>query len=143
MRCTEISTSTQKKMVRTLVDERSALSFLEGIIHPWLLFAGKEGLLPVIPGGGACKPHNGPPGTFLIFTNSFKPFYFLIPKNTKWSGLDKFVKYQKSPAKLGRCEVCGEGGIRTPGTVASTPHFECDPFNHSGTSPLPELKGRR
>ena len=30
---------------------------------------------------------------------------------------------------------CGEGGIRTPGTVASTPHFECGPFDHSGTSP--------
>lgn len=29
----------------------------------------------------------------------------------------------------------GEGGIRTPGTLASTPHFECGPINHSGTSP--------
>ena len=31
--------------------------------------------------------------------------------------------------------MSGEGGIRTPGTVASTPHFECGPFDHSGTSP--------
>jgi hypothetical protein len=30
----------------------------------------------------------------------------------------------------------GEGGIRTPGTLASTPVFETDPFNHSGTSPF-------
>ncbi len=30
----------------------------------------------------------------------------------------------------------GEGGIRTPGTVTRTPHFECGPFNHSGTSPF-------
>jgi hypothetical protein len=29
----------------------------------------------------------------------------------------------------------GEGGIRTPGTLASTPHFECGAFNHSATSP--------
>ena len=30
----------------------------------------------------------------------------------------------------------GEGGIRTPGTVARTPHFECGPIDHSGTSPF-------
>ena len=30
----------------------------------------------------------------------------------------------------------GEGGIRTPGTREGTPHFECGPFNHSGTSPV-------
>ena len=29
----------------------------------------------------------------------------------------------------------GEGGIRTPDTVARTPHFECGAFNHSATSP--------
>src|SRR5262245_22365131 len=29
----------------------------------------------------------------------------------------------------------GEGGIRTPGTLASTPHFECGAINHSATSP--------
>ena len=31
--------------------------------------------------------------------------------------------------------LCGEGGIRTPGTVARSPHFECGPIDHSGTSP--------
>jgi hypothetical protein len=30
----------------------------------------------------------------------------------------------------------GEGGIRTPDTVARMPHFECGAFNHSATSPL-------
>ena len=30
----------------------------------------------------------------------------------------------------------GEAGIRTLGTLSSTPHFECGPFDHSGTSPL-------
>jgi hypothetical protein len=29
----------------------------------------------------------------------------------------------------------GEGGIRTPDTLASMPHFECGAFNHSATSP--------
>ena len=32
-------------------------------------------------------------------------------------------------------EVGGEGGIRTHGTVARTPHFECGAFDHSATSP--------
>ena len=32
-------------------------------------------------------------------------------------------------------DVCGERGIRTPGTVARTPHFECGPIDHSGISP--------
>ena len=31
--------------------------------------------------------------------------------------------------------VCGERGIRTPGTVTRSPHFECGPFDHSGISP--------
>ena len=29
----------------------------------------------------------------------------------------------------------GEGGIRTHGTVAGTPHFECGAFDLSATSP--------
>ncbi len=32
-------------------------------------------------------------------------------------------------------ESGGKGGIRTPGTVARSPHFECGPFDHSGTFP--------
>ena len=32
--------------------------------------------------------------------------------------------------------LCGERGIRTPGTVARTPHFECGPIDHSGISPF-------
>ena len=32
-------------------------------------------------------------------------------------------------------ESGGEGGIRTLGTVARTPHFECGAFDHSATSP--------
>ena len=29
----------------------------------------------------------------------------------------------------------GEGGIRTPDTLASMPHFECGAIDHSATSP--------
>src|SRR5580698_6148460 len=32
----------------------------------------------------------------------------------------------------------GEGGIRTPDTVARMPHFECGAFDHSATSPNSE-----
>lgn len=31
----------------------------------------------------------------------------------------------------------GKTGIRTLGTVASSPHFECGPIDHSGISPGP------
>src|SRR5438105_15960537 len=34
-----------------------------------------------------------------------------------------------------RQKVGGQGGIRTPGTVARTPHFECGAFNRSATFP--------
>jgi hypothetical protein len=36
----------------------------------------------------------------------------------------------------------GEGGIRTPDTVARMPHFECGAFNHSATSPGALRAGR-
>ena len=32
----------------------------------------------------------------------------------------------------------GEGGIRTPDTVARMPHFECGAIDHSATSPKPK-----
>jgi hypothetical protein len=32
----------------------------------------------------------------------------------------------------------GEGGIRTHGDLAATPVFKTGPFDHSGTSPLPD-----
>ena len=57
--------------------------------------------------------------------------------------LDKInCQSEKHPAPLRTqqpseyfCCHSGEGGIRTPGTLASTSVFETDPFNHSGTSP--------
>jgi hypothetical protein len=41
-------------------------------------------------------------------------------------------------ANKGEQLIGGEGGIRTPDTLASMPHFECGAFNHSATSPEPE-----
>ncbi len=38
--------------------------------------------------------------------------------------------------------MCGEGGIRTLGTVSHTPHFECGAFDHSATSPICSAKLR-
>jgi hypothetical protein len=35
--------------------------------------------------------------------------------------------------------IGGEGGIRTPDTVARMPHFECGAFDHSATSPACSL----
>ena len=35
----------------------------------------------------------------------------------------------------------GEGGIRTPGTVTGTQHFQCCTIGHSATSPLPSFAG--
>ena len=36
-------------------------------------------------------------------------------------------------------KVCGDGGIRTPGTLARTLDFESSPINRSGTSPWAKL----
>jgi hypothetical protein len=36
----------------------------------------------------------------------------------------------------------GEGGIRTPDTVARMPHFECGAIDHSATSPWPGRRGK-
>ena len=43
--------------------------------------------------------------------------------------------HKKAPPLSGRAFIGGEGGIRTPGTLAGTSVFETDPFDHSGTSP--------
>ncbi len=52
---------------------------------------------------------------------------------------------KKKPAGEGGLFLFGEeGGIRTHGTLASTPVFETDAFNHSATSPRhATYKGRR
>lgn len=42
----------------------------------------------------------------------------------------------ESLVQTGYGEYGGEGGIRTHGALAGTPHFECGAFDHSATSPL-------
>ena len=49
-------------------------------------------------------------------------------------------RYHRGAHNISYCSVesavfGGEGGIRTPDTVARMPHFECGAFNHSATSP--------
>ena len=43
----------------------------------------------------------------------------------------------KPAENVGRGRTGGEGGIRTPDTVARMPHFECGAIDHSATSPWP------
>ena len=49
-----------------------------------------------------------------------------------------FIKFMKSGIHHEILYFGGERGIRTPGTVARTPHFECGPIDHSGISPFPD-----
>src|SRR5690348_16086135 len=46
-----------------------------------------------------------------------------------------FLRFIGPRRMLPKAVVGGEGGIRTHGTVARTPHFECGAFDHSATSP--------
>ena len=39
-------------------------------------------------------------------------------------------------SKLDETFFRGKRGIRTPGTVTRSPHFECGPFDHSGIFPF-------
>jgi hypothetical protein len=57
-----------------------------------------------------------------------------------WTGMLSFDPYLSLSIAL--CaervifeETGGEGGIRTPDTVARMPHFECGAIDHSATSP--------
>src|SRR5947209_3386797 len=52
-------------------------------------------------------------------------------KSRLLSGLSAALLNERLVGLLGG----GEGGIRTHGTVARTPHFECGAFDHSATSP--------
>jgi hypothetical protein len=45
-----------------------------------------------------------------------------------------------SPMSSEKLDIGGEGGIRTHGTVAGTPHFECGAFDLSATSPQEDLE---
>ena len=65
--------------------------------------------------------------------------------------LRKFLKMQRQlqdnlqvafvvgAVPCGAVRFGGKRGIRTPGTVTRTPHFECGPFDHSGSFPFRHL----
>lgn len=50
----------------------------------------------------------------------------------KYSGRHSLVTARN---KVMKKIVGGKRGIRTPGTVTRSPHFECGPFDHSGIFP--------
>ena len=65
-----------------------------------------------------------------------RPTHFFVYKPLrKQSSRGTYIR-KKPNLKLGFCLCCGERGIRTPGTVTRTPHFECGPIDHSGISPI-------
>ena len=54
----------------------------------------------------------------------------------RWGQRVKSPKMQMISMMVG-----GEGGIRTPGALARTPHFECGAIDHSATSPGRAFQG--
>ena len=63
----------------------------------------------------------------------------LNPKNgILFKRAAQILNFEEGKARLdgGTVVSGGEGGIRTPGTVTRTPHFECGAIDHSATSPL-------
>ena len=63
-----------------------------------------------------------------------RTFSYISPLR-KQSSRGAYIR-KKPNLKFGFCLCCGERGIRTPGTVTRTPHFECGPIDHSGISPI-------
>jgi hypothetical protein len=55
-------------------------------------------------------------------------------------GLDQMPSHNQLKSLALFCHDGGEGGIRTPGTLARTPHFECGAIDHSATSPGPTAR---
>jgi hypothetical protein len=53
------------------------------------------------------------------------------------------VDHRSPGCSIAQERTGGEGGIRTPDTVARMPHFECGAFNHSATSPGAERRALR
>ena len=66
-------------------------------------------------------------------TIEYRKGHCVPPARQHEPSLMQEVLFQKSMAW---CRLGGEGGIRTPDTVARMPHFECGAFNRSATSPV-------
>ena len=82
-------------------------------------------------GAGSSAPPSAPSSFCLSGIDSSRAASFLIPARV--TKLTLLLARDVDSAGPG-----GEGGIRTPDTLASMPHFECGAFNHSATSPEPE-----
>src|ERR1700754_3154167 len=52
------------------------------------------------------------------------------------------VSANKKPPKIGSFLNGGQGGIRTHGALAGSPHFECGAIDHSTTCPPAEILER-
>ena len=61
--------------------------------------------------------------------------------STNWPCLRALMRHTADLSQV-REMYGGEGGIRTHGTVAGTPHFECGAFDLSATSPLEQGHSR-
>jgi hypothetical protein len=55
--------------------------------------------------------------------------------NSNVPGVFRPLSVSENSNSFQRLSIGGEGGIRTPDTVARMPHFECGAFNRSATSP--------
>ena len=67
-----------------------------------------------------------------------EPLFCVYEAATKraWAASQTQKKRRFSSTLCEPLALCGERGIRTPGTVARSPHFECGPIDHSGISPI-------
>ena len=68
-----------------------------------------------------------------IFYTAFKELFYSSIRDTPNKG---GALRLKTLIRTKKVQVCGEGGIRTLGTVARTTVFETAPFDRSGTSPV-------
>ena len=66
----------------------------------------------------------------MILTNREYPLIPLIP--LPFNALQK----KEAPLSKNLLGYRGKTGIRTLGTVARSPHFECGPIDHSGIFPF-------
>ena len=83
-----------------------------------------------------CREHAGDKAQAFLHHRTLSPRHQHLPPNGE--KCYPCVRYDLSPiSQVGDSRIGGEGGIRTPDTVARMPHFECGAFNHSATSPVP------
>ena len=55
------------------------------------------------------------------------------------ANINKYIKKEMLNMSTSLAVKSGKTGIRTLGTVARSPHFECGPIDHSGIFPSAKL----